>query len=94
MIQIQDSIYSDQIFHQKIISFIRFVFLFCTMPSIILFLSEKNKHCFRKEIFHASDKQKYMCTNPTDGLEMDEYSRLLSTEPVLNRLPTMYTVWD
>lgn len=43
VIQIQDSIYSDQIFHQKITSFIRFVFLFCTMSFIILFLIRKKQ---------------------------------------------------
>ena len=57
VIPIQDSIYSDQIFHQKITSFIRFVFLFCTMLSIILFLSEKNKQLLWKGDFsYASDR--------------------------------------
>lgn len=69
VIQIQDSIYSDQIFHQKITSFIRFVFLFCTMSFIILFLSEKTSIALERSFSYASDKQKYMCTNPTDGLE-------------------------
>ena len=59
VIPIQDSIYSDQIFHQKITSFIRFVFLFCTMLSIILFLSEKNKQLLRRKTHF---KRQFLCS--------------------------------